>query len=59
MDLVTEEDKYQKESEIPGEKESVKKDAESSIESTDLFNEIYEKNMGSKVSFGVIWIPLC
>ena len=59
MDLVTEEDKYQKESETPGEKESVQKDAESSIESTDLFNEIYEKNMGSKVGLDVIWIPLC
>ena len=59
MDLATEEEKYQKESESLGVKETVKTVAEKSIDSIALFNKIYERNIGSKVSFNVNWMSLC
>ena len=52
-DLATEEEKYQKESESLGAKEIVKTVAEKSIDSIALFNKIYERNIGSKVSINV------
>ena len=58
MNLVTEEKKYQKESETQGTKENYKKEVEDTIDSTTLFNEIYEKNIGSKVRLNVSWMFL-
>ena len=53
MDLTTEEEKYQKESDSLGAKEIMKTVAEKSIDSIAQFKKIYEKNIGSMVSFNI------
>ena len=59
MDIAFEEKKVEKEPESLDAKEIVKTVAEKSTDSSALFNKIYEKCMGEKVSFSVCWIPLC
>ena len=51
--------KKKKEPESYGDKEIVKTVAEKSVDSIALFNEIYEKHIGKKVSLNVCWTPLC
>ena len=51
--------KKKKEPESYGAKEIVKSVAKKSTDSIALFNKIYEKHMGEKVSFNVSWTPLC
>ena len=53
MDFASEEEK---ESETPGDNEYEKTVAESSADSSEFFNEIYEKNIGRKVSLNASWI---
>ena len=59
MDIAYEEKKVEKEQESLGAKEIVKTEDEKSTDSVALFNKIYERNIGSKVSINISWTPLC
>ena len=53
MDIAHEEKKVEKEPESYGAKEIVKTVDKKSADSSALFNKIYEKHKGNKVSFNV------
>ena len=53
MDIAYEEKKVEKEQESLGAKEIVKTEDEESTDSEALFNKIYERNIGSKVSINI------
>ena len=59
MDIAHEEKKVEKEPESYGAKEIVKTVDKKSADSSALFNKIYEKHKGSKVSFNVSWTIFC
>ena len=57
LDSIASEEKKKKD--IQEEEEVKKKETKASTDSIALFNKIYERNIGSKVSFNVSWIYLC
>ena len=57
LDSIASEEEKKKE--IQEAKEVKKEETKTSIDSIALFNKIYERNIGSKVSFNVNWMSLC
>ena len=57
LDSIASEEEKKKD--IQKVEEVKKEETKTSTDSSALFSEIYEKHIGSKVSFKVSWMPLC
>ena len=57
LDSIASEEEKKKE--IQEAEEVKKEETKTSTDSIAFFNKIYERNIGSKVSFNVNWMPLC
>ena len=57
LDSIASEEEKKKD--IKEAEEVKKEETKASTDSIALFDKIYERNIGSKVSFNVSWIPLC